>query len=180
MARTSSSSSDNVPPNHLVNDFYFLALFDHGEIFPISDEKYAQELSLQEALMSAIFSLFPIKKEKKNTTNDTPLMDNRPKRKVKTETLQSSSQRVIKSEPTTSIRKKRRCRRSMLKSRNRKNVLVATFMLKRLETACAFHAGVGMNFAMTVDPNGLQAIHIIKHIKTTSGSEFIRNEFVIR
>nr|GMD33689.1 E3 ubiquitin-protein ligase RNF144A [Ipomoea batatas]GMD33699.1 E3 ubiquitin-protein ligase RNF144A [Ipomoea batatas]GMD37139.1 E3 ubiquitin-protein ligase RNF144A [Ipomoea batatas] len=35
-----------------VDDFYFSALYDEDEIFPISDEKYAEELQLQEALMS--------------------------------------------------------------------------------------------------------------------------------
>ena len=37
----------------MVDDFYFSALFDDDEIFPISDEKYAEELALQEALVSA-------------------------------------------------------------------------------------------------------------------------------
>ncbi|KAE8656222.1 Detected protein of unknown function [Hibiscus syriacus] len=41
---------------HLVDDFYFLALYDDEEIFPISDEKYALELHLQEALMSSAIS----------------------------------------------------------------------------------------------------------------------------
>lgn len=37
-----------------VDEFYFLALFDHDEpLFPISDEMYAEELQLQEALYSA-------------------------------------------------------------------------------------------------------------------------------
>lgn len=37
----------------LADDFYFSALFDEEEIFPISDEKYALELHLQEALFSS-------------------------------------------------------------------------------------------------------------------------------
>ncbi|GMI82171.1 hypothetical protein like AT3G14250 [Hibiscus trionum] len=41
---------------HLVDDFYFSALFDDDEVFPISDEKYASELHLQEALMSSAIS----------------------------------------------------------------------------------------------------------------------------
>ncbi|XP_022720805.1 E3 ubiquitin-protein ligase RNF144B [Durio zibethinus] len=41
---------------HLVDDFYFLALHDDEEVFPISDEKYALELQLQEALMSSAIS----------------------------------------------------------------------------------------------------------------------------
>ncbi|KAK4736236.1 hypothetical protein R3W88_010497 [Solanum pinnatisectum] len=37
-----------------VDEFYFSALFDHEEqLFPISDEMYAEELQLQEALYSA-------------------------------------------------------------------------------------------------------------------------------
>ncbi|XP_019198321.1 PREDICTED: E3 ubiquitin-protein ligase RNF144B-like [Ipomoea nil] len=42
-------ASDSDP---YVDDFYFSALYDEDEIFPISDEKYAEELQLQEALMS--------------------------------------------------------------------------------------------------------------------------------
>ncbi|XP_024972127.1 probable E3 ubiquitin-protein ligase RNF144A [Cynara cardunculus var. scolymus] len=43
---------------HVVDDFYFSALHDDDEIFPISDEKYAHQLQLQEALISASASLF--------------------------------------------------------------------------------------------------------------------------
>lgn len=39
-----------------VDEFYFSALCDEEEIFPISDEKYAQALQLQEALMSSAIS----------------------------------------------------------------------------------------------------------------------------
>ncbi|XP_010273982.1 PREDICTED: E3 ubiquitin-protein ligase RNF144A [Nelumbo nucifera] len=44
--------------DHLyVDDFYFSALSNADEeIFPISDEKYAEELQLQEALMSSVVS----------------------------------------------------------------------------------------------------------------------------
>ncbi|KAE8715371.1 agamous-like MADS-box protein AGL62-like [Hibiscus syriacus] len=41
---------------HFVDDLYFSALYDTEEIFPISDEKYALELHLQEALMSSAIS----------------------------------------------------------------------------------------------------------------------------
>jgi len=50
---SSTSSSVNFPPtaedHPLVDDFYF---YD-DKIFPISDEKYAEELQLQEALYSS-------------------------------------------------------------------------------------------------------------------------------
>ncbi|KAF8401158.1 hypothetical protein HHK36_014462 [Tetracentron sinense] len=39
-----------------VDDFYFSALSDDEEIYPISDEKYAHGLMLQEALMSSVIS----------------------------------------------------------------------------------------------------------------------------
>lgn len=43
--------------NHLsVDEFYLSALHDKEEIFPISDEIYAEELMLQEALMSSSIS----------------------------------------------------------------------------------------------------------------------------
>jgi len=53
-----SSSSTNFPstaedPHSVVDDFYFSALHDAEEMFPISDEKYAEELQLQEALYSS-------------------------------------------------------------------------------------------------------------------------------
>jgi E3 ubiquitin-protein ligase RNF144 len=51
MALTSTSDS-----LLLIDDFYFSALCDEEEVFPISDEKYAQELQLQEALMSSAIS----------------------------------------------------------------------------------------------------------------------------
>lgn len=55
-----SSSSSNTNTNttnlHLVDDFYFSALYDDHEVFPISDEKYAPELQLQEALISSAIS----------------------------------------------------------------------------------------------------------------------------
>lgn len=39
-----------------VDEFYFSVLYDEEEIFPISDEKYADALQLQEALMSSAIS----------------------------------------------------------------------------------------------------------------------------
>lgn len=55
---SSSSSSSDDDFCQTVDEFYFSALHDdNGEIFPISDEKYAQELQLQEALISASESL---------------------------------------------------------------------------------------------------------------------------
>lgn len=36
-----------------IDDFYFSVLYDEEEIFPISDEKYALELQLQEVLVSS-------------------------------------------------------------------------------------------------------------------------------
>lgn len=45
------SSTSNFLP--FADDFYFSALIDEEEIFPISDEKYALELHLQEALYSS-------------------------------------------------------------------------------------------------------------------------------
>jgi hypothetical protein len=47
------STSDS---RFLIDDYYFSALCDDEEVFPISDEKYAQELQLQKALMSSAIS----------------------------------------------------------------------------------------------------------------------------
>ncbi|MED6198521.1 hypothetical protein PIB30_067142 [Stylosanthes scabra] len=57
MEGSSSSSSDEEDSLLLVDDFYFSALFDSEELFPINDEKYAEELHLQEALYSSAISL---------------------------------------------------------------------------------------------------------------------------
>lgn len=51
---SSSSSSTKVDTDVLVDETYFSALFDYDEVFPISDENYATELHLQEALFSSI------------------------------------------------------------------------------------------------------------------------------
>ncbi|KOM57007.1 hypothetical protein LR48_Vigan11g003900 [Vigna angularis] len=61
-----ASSSGNVSStaeDPLVDDFYFSALHDAEEIFPISDEKYAEELQLQEALHSSAMSSARAEKE---------------------------------------------------------------------------------------------------------------------
>ncbi|MED6192510.1 hypothetical protein PIB30_010715 [Stylosanthes scabra] len=57
MEGSSSSSSDVDDSLLLVDDFYFSALFDSEELFPINDEKYAEELHLQEALYSSATTL---------------------------------------------------------------------------------------------------------------------------
>ncbi|KAJ9559939.1 hypothetical protein OSB04_005099 [Centaurea solstitialis] len=43
----------------IVDDFYFSALLDDDQIFPISDEKYAEQLQLQEALIISSSSSKP-------------------------------------------------------------------------------------------------------------------------
>ncbi|RZC01363.1 E3 ubiquitin-protein ligase RNF144A [Glycine soja] len=47
----------------LVDDFFFSALYDAEEVFPISDEKYAEELQLQEVLYSSTVSSTGVTKE---------------------------------------------------------------------------------------------------------------------
>ncbi|KAI4325383.1 hypothetical protein MLD38_030788 [Melastoma candidum] len=49
----SSSNGCATLPFDLVDDFYFSALFEEDEVYPISDEKYAGELQLQEVLVSS-------------------------------------------------------------------------------------------------------------------------------
>ncbi|KAK7389697.1 hypothetical protein VNO78_24960 [Psophocarpus tetragonolobus] len=66
MEGTSSASMTfpSTPEDHfLVDDFYFSALYDAEEVFPISDEKYAEELQLQEALYSSTMSSTRIETE---------------------------------------------------------------------------------------------------------------------
>ncbi|CAN8259389.1 unnamed protein product [Cochlearia groenlandica] len=53
---SSSSSSSKVDVEVLVDESYFSALFDYDELFPISDENYATELYLQEALYSSLIN----------------------------------------------------------------------------------------------------------------------------
>ncbi|WVZ24322.1 hypothetical protein V8G54_002866 [Vigna mungo] len=64
---TSSSSFVKFPSTaedrHLVDDFCFSALYDDEEIFPISDDKYAEELQLQEALYSSTMLSATVKKK---------------------------------------------------------------------------------------------------------------------
>lgn len=89
------SSSSGVTVLHpLADDFYFSALFDATEIFPISDEKYAEELALQETLMSENFSTSRTRntKEKFSTSPIETL-----KGKMKLENGQSSSQVLVSS-----------------------------------------------------------------------------------
>ncbi|XP_010489826.1 PREDICTED: probable E3 ubiquitin-protein ligase RNF217 [Camelina sativa] len=51
---SSSSSSPKMDTDVLVDETYFSDLFDYDEVFPISDENYATELCLQEALFSSL------------------------------------------------------------------------------------------------------------------------------
>ncbi|KAL8098790.1 hypothetical protein AgCh_031492 [Apium graveolens] len=50
------AGSSNSNASAVVDDFYFSALFDEDEIFPVSDENYANQMQLQEVLMSAVIS----------------------------------------------------------------------------------------------------------------------------
>ena len=52
-----NGSSGSFAGNVFVDEFYFSALFDEDEIFPISDEKYAEQIQLQEALMSSVMNM---------------------------------------------------------------------------------------------------------------------------
>ncbi|XP_076938014.1 E3 ubiquitin-protein ligase RSL1-like [Bidens hawaiensis] len=54
MASSSTCQLHNID---LVDESYFLALHDDDEVIPISDEKYVEELQLQEALISSSLSL---------------------------------------------------------------------------------------------------------------------------
>ncbi|KAL7191570.1 hypothetical protein ACSBR2_023615 [Camellia fascicularis] len=49
-------AQESISALHLVDEFYFSALFDENQdqIFSISDSKYAEELQFQEALMGSI------------------------------------------------------------------------------------------------------------------------------
>ncbi|KAK4839119.1 hypothetical protein QYF36_019271 [Acer negundo] len=59
MASSSNSNNNNNNDHLFVDDFYFSALFDtEEEIFPIADELYAEELQLQEALISNIAQFY--------------------------------------------------------------------------------------------------------------------------
>ncbi|KAI7755548.1 hypothetical protein M8C21_008647 [Ambrosia artemisiifolia] len=63
------SSSSQVQHIDNVDDFYFSALHDADETFPISDEKYAEELQLQEALISSSLSLIPSPNQNTSTVH---------------------------------------------------------------------------------------------------------------
>ncbi|KAM0949237.1 putative transcription factor C2H2 family [Dioscorea sansibarensis] len=58
MGETSSNNQSDLFLD-LVDDLYFSALYDEEEVFPISDEKYAGELQLQEVLISGTMSTPP-------------------------------------------------------------------------------------------------------------------------
>ncbi|KAL1207299.1 E3 ubiquitin-protein ligase RSL1 [Cardamine amara subsp. amara] len=51
---SSSSSNTKMDTEALIDETYFSALSGYDEVFPISDEKYATELHLQEALFSSL------------------------------------------------------------------------------------------------------------------------------
>ncbi|KAK7294520.1 hypothetical protein RJT34_17409 [Clitoria ternatea] len=94
MERTSSASRPSIHDGHiLVDDFYFSALHDAEEIFPISDEKYAEELQLQEALYLSAMSRERAKDEVSQVEaevddSDTTLRDFKEKQKVTGESSQ--------------------------------------------------------------------------------------------
>ncbi|GKC57516.1 zinc finger, C6HC-type containing protein [Tanacetum coccineum] len=73
-----SSSTSDLGYNE-VDDSYFAALIDDDEIFPISDEKYAEELQFQEALISSSSLLnIPLPKNdiaSSSNTKPQPLVD---------------------------------------------------------------------------------------------------------
>ncbi|KAF7813974.1 E3 ubiquitin-protein ligase RNF144A [Senna tora] len=64
-----------------VDEFYFSALYDEEDIFPISDEKYAEQIQLQEALMAPYMMtttiLIPGKEKKNLETGESSRTTNR-------------------------------------------------------------------------------------------------------
>ncbi|KAL6531965.1 hypothetical protein OROGR_013935 [Orobanche gracilis] len=75
MAGTSSASRPFTHDDHLlVDDVYFSALHDADELFPISDEKYAEELQLQEVLYSSAISITRVNSEVMKVEVDTQLI----------------------------------------------------------------------------------------------------------
>ncbi|CAI9267630.1 unnamed protein product [Lactuca saligna] len=68
------ASSSNSDIYHTVDDFYFSALHDNDEIFPISDEKYAEELQLQEALVSSTSLTTPSSSSFPSTSTPLPAL----------------------------------------------------------------------------------------------------------
>ncbi|CAJ1950661.1 unnamed protein product [Sphenostylis stenocarpa] len=78
-ASSSMTFSSTAEDHHLVDDFYFSPLHDDAEIFPISDEKYAEALlQLQEILYSSITSSCARVEKKK----DIPLITRKGKQKM--------------------------------------------------------------------------------------------------
>ncbi|XP_010535232.2 PREDICTED: probable E3 ubiquitin-protein ligase RNF217 [Tarenaya hassleriana] len=69
MNHASSSSSSSSRNDASVDEMYFSALFDYDELFPISDESYAMELHLQEALVSSLSRDLPLKAENLHHNN---------------------------------------------------------------------------------------------------------------
>ena len=85
----SSPSPSQLREMDEVDDSYFLALIDTDNLFPISDEKYADEMQLQEVLMSSAIAAFdrygpPAKKIKSERAEPAAI-------KIKTEQVESSS-----------------------------------------------------------------------------------------
>ncbi|KAK7275512.1 hypothetical protein RIF29_16631 [Crotalaria pallida] len=99
----SSSASKSRPSSPraehlLVDDFYFSALHDADELFPISDEKYAEQLMLQEALFSSAMSIPRVTKEVMQVNVKVEVIDNHlsaPLVKVKEEKIDQSSDQLV-------------------------------------------------------------------------------------
>ncbi|KAI4355368.1 hypothetical protein L6164_004149 [Bauhinia variegata] len=83
MMGTSSTSANGL----FVDELYFSALYDSEVLFPISDEKYAEELQLQEALISSAMST---KMKSEVTRNVNEECDTYPFKGKKKETGESS------------------------------------------------------------------------------------------
>ncbi|KAL7617115.1 hypothetical protein Lser_V15G01512 [Lactuca serriola] len=84
------ASSSNSDIYHTVDDFYFSALHDNDEIFPISDEKYAEELQLQEALVSSASLTSPSSSSFPSTSTPRPALKIRKQTLLPSEAAQSS------------------------------------------------------------------------------------------
>jgi len=81
-----STSSEGL---HMVDDFYHSVLYGDEEIISISDEKYAEDLQLQEALYYSTVSSARV--ENKVADDDEPLKKLKRKQKEKGETSKTSS-----------------------------------------------------------------------------------------
>ncbi|KAM0005328.1 putative transcription factor C2H2 family [Helianthus debilis subsp. tardiflorus] len=86
-----SSSSSQLHHIDNVDDSYFSALHDYDETFPISDEKYAEELQLQEALVSSSLSLKPSPNQSTSTVHSCASSSKQPLVFTTSETTQSMS-----------------------------------------------------------------------------------------